>query len=315
MKKIKFIELFAGIGGFRYGLERVRVTNKKQSQRLSLGNKKRLCTKLFNKCSKRLFTCVWANDNDPHACQIYKNNYMEGELHEGDITKIKAKTIPDHDLLTAGFPCQAFSIAGKRGGFEDTRGTLFFEIARILKVKQPRMLLLENVKGLLSHDGGKTFAKILQTLDVLGYDAEWQVLNSKNFGVPHSRERVFIIGHLRKEGRQKIFFNQRANSQNKKKIIEVNHGFHRYRTYNSKGISPSLTSYQKAGYAGTKIELMKDVKIRYLTPIECERLQGFPDEWTEGVSDSKRYECLGNAVTTNVITYIGKLIKKEEVNV
>src|SRR3990167_5374578 len=163
---MKFIEMFAGIGGFRHGLE------------------------------KHRFKCVWANEIDKYACKIYRKNFGDKELFEGDIRAVDAISIPDHDLLCAGFPCQSFSIAGKRGGFEDTRGTLFFEIARIASVKRPELLLLENVKGLLSHDSGRTFGTILTTLSDLGYFLEWQVLNSKDFRVPQNRERVFIVGHL-----------------------------------------------------------------------------------------------------------------------
>jgi len=176
MKKIRFIELFAGIGGFRYGLE---------------------------KASKG-FKCIWANEINKHACQIYRKNFGKRELQEGDIKKIKAKDIPDHDLLTAGFPCQTFSTQGKRLGFKDTRGTLFFDVARIIKAKRPKYILLENVKGLLSHDKGKTFKVIVSTLTELGYDIQWQMLNSKYFGVPQSRERVYIIGYFRGKGEQKI---------------------------------------------------------------------------------------------------------------
>ena len=233
---MRFIELFAGIGGFRYGLESV--VQHRQRTRMSecvLPNRDSTNSKGESWEDNKNFTCVWANEIDKYACQIYRRNYGstsslteqgEGEgvrdekrqgskrdnkcadglnscpeLYEGDITKVKAEDIPDHDLLVGGFPCQAFSIAGKRGGFEDTRGTLFFEIARIAQEKRPRYLLLENVKGLLSHDKGRTFGAILTTLDEIGYDCQWQVLNSKNFGVPQNRERVFIVGQ-RKNNRQ-----------------------------------------------------------------------------------------------------------------
>ena len=167
--------MFAGIGGFRHGLE------------------------------KAGFKCVWANEIDKYACKIYRKNFGDKELFEGDIRTVDAISIPDHDLLCAGFPCQSFSIAGKRGGFEDIRGILFFEIARIVSVKRPKLLLLENVKGLLSHDSGRTFGTILTTLSDLGYFLEWQVLNSKDFGVPQNRERVFIVGHLGGIPERKVF--------------------------------------------------------------------------------------------------------------
>ncbi len=279
---MRFIELFAGIGGFRYGLERARLEDislqaDRRSEETSQGeyeegeglhsiqyetarNKKRQFGKLTDGgINKRQFNCVWANDNDKYACQIYRKNFGDKEirecepkqkgsirrsgghigdipsitsrgekpkqesgyrirsqckdsnwhepskLYEGDIRAIGPSTIPEHDLLCAGFPCQSFSIAGKRGGFEDTRGTLFFEICRILRAKRTPYVLLENVKGLLSHDNGDTFQTILGTLDELGYDCQWEVLNSKNFGVPQNRERVFIIGHLRGQPRPKVF--------------------------------------------------------------------------------------------------------------
>ena len=208
---MKYIELFAGIGGFGLALNR-------------LGHE-----------------CVYANEWDKYAAQIYNrrfsdNRYFGEEKTEGelstertsvesessessvnsrkptpvlcdtrDIRTVPTSEIPNHDLLVAGFPCQAFSIAGKRRGFNDTRGTLFFEIARILKDKQPKFFILENVKGLLSHDNGNTFKTIISTLTELGYDLQWQVLNSKNFGVPQNRERVFIVGHIRGQPRPQVF--------------------------------------------------------------------------------------------------------------
>ena len=145
--------------------------------------------------------------SDVHTESIGKPTYNNGQppRNYGDITKINAEELPDFDCLVGGFPCQAFSIAGKRKGFEDTRGTLFFDLARILRAKQPRLFVFENVKGLLSHDSGRTFKTIIQTIDELGYDCQWQVLNSKNFGVPQNRERVYIVGHLRGTPRPEVF--------------------------------------------------------------------------------------------------------------
>ena len=157
--------------------------------------------------------CVAFCEIDKYARQSYKAIYdTEGEEELHDITKWTDEHVRQFvrdrghiDCITGGFPCQSFSIAGKRGGFVDTRGTLFFEIMRIADIVRPQYLFLENVKGLLNHDGGATFETILNTLDEFGYDAEWQVLNSKNFGVPQSRERVFIIGHLRGAGGRPVF--------------------------------------------------------------------------------------------------------------
>src|SRR5690625_3384807 len=157
-----YVSLFSGIGGFEQALNK-------------LGG-----------------TCVFASEFDKFATQSYTALYGDDHLH-GDITKIDEKDVPEHDLLVGGFPCQAFSVAGKRGGFEDARGTLFFEIARIAAEKQPKVLLLENVKGLVRHDKGRTLDTIVKTLNDIGYRVDFEVLNSKFFGVPQNRERIFIV--------------------------------------------------------------------------------------------------------------------------
>ena len=176
---MKFLDLFAGIGGFRLGME-------------SAGHE-----------------CIGFCEIDKFARKSYKAIHnMEGEIELHDITRVSnesVRRIGSVDVICGGFPCQAFSIAGNRRGFEDTRGTLFFEIARFASILRPKYLFLENVKGLLNHDGGATFETILRTLDELGYNVEWQVLNSKDFGVPQNRERVFIIGHLRGRSIRTIF--------------------------------------------------------------------------------------------------------------
>ena len=179
---LKFLDLFAGIGGFRLGMEMA-------------GHE-----------------CIGYVEFDKFARKSYEAMYdTKGEWTAHDITTVtnddirKLRDRGRVDVITGGFPCQAFSIAGKRKGFEDTRGTLFFEIARFANILQPRYLFLENVKGLLNHDNGNTFETILRTLDEIGYDAEWDLLNSKDFGVPQNRERVFIIGHLRGASTRKVF--------------------------------------------------------------------------------------------------------------
>ncbi|WP_077603632.1 DNA cytosine methyltransferase [Oceanobacillus sojae] len=161
MSSFTFIDLFAGIGGFRRGLE-------------ANGG-----------------TCVFSSEIDRFASQAYEAMY--GDTPFGDITQIEAKDVPDHDVIASGFPCQSFSVAGKRGGFDDARGTLFFEVARIASQKQPNVLLLENVKGLVSHDKGKTLDTIVKTLNDIGYRVDFEILNSKYFGVPQNRERIFIV--------------------------------------------------------------------------------------------------------------------------
>jgi DNA (cytosine-5)-methyltransferase 1 len=238
-------------------------------------------------------TCVGYSEIDKYAIQIYERHF--NHKNYGDIRKIKARSLPDFDLLIGGFPCQSFSVAGKRRGFKDTRGTLFFEIARILSAKKPKLLLLENVKGLLSHDQGRTFATILSTLDGLGYDIQWEVLNSKNFGVPQNRERVFIVGHLRKESRPEIFSIEKDD-----------------RRCGEQHVPKQKATRGVRNMSDLKSRWRHTMRIRKLTPIECERLQGFPDGWTEGVSDTQRYKTLGNAVTVNVVAEIAKRIISDE---
>ena len=231
---MKFIDLFSGIGGFRSGLE------------------------------MNGHECVAFCEIDKYARQSYKaiyNTDKENEYH--DITTITneewAKYRESVGIITGGFPCQAFSIAGKRGGFSDTRGTLFFEIARATKQIKPRFLLLENVKGLLSHDKGKTFATILSTLDELGYDVEWQVLNSKDYGVPQNRERVFIIGHLRGECGREILSFRGENKTTESEIRVIGNtslnGHHSHNVHDINGISPTI---QARDYKGPKQIFVKE---------------------------------------------------------
>jgi DNA (cytosine-5)-methyltransferase 1 len=175
---IRYFDLFAGIGGFRAGLERA-------------GG----------------FECVGHCEIDKFAHKSYQaiHNIKENEIYHENIKTINPQELPDLDLLTAGFPCQAFSMAGRRQGFKDPRGTLFFEIARIARAKQPSYLLLENVPGLLSHDRGRTFAAILDTLCKLGYGVEWQIHNSKDYGTAQNRRRVYIVGYLDQRCRGQVF--------------------------------------------------------------------------------------------------------------
>ena len=336
---MQFLDLFAGIGGFRLGME-------------AAGHK-----------------CIGYCEIDKFARASYKAIHNTG----GEIELHDIKTVSDEfiqsighvDVICGGFPCQSFSIAGNRRGFEDTRGTLFFEIARFASILKPRILFLENVKGLLSHDKGRTFETILQTLDELGYNVEWQVLNSKDFGVPQNRERVFIIGHLRGEGGRKIFpidgqiKNINCVRQIGNLIQTSSYGGnpHRGRVYSLKGISPSLNCMggggrepkirikeaTKQGYAeatiGDSVNIShpnsktrrgrvgkqiantlltgeeqcvvnRDFRIRKLTPKECWRLQGFPDWAFERAakvnSNSQLYKQAGNSVTVNVIEAIAR---------
>jgi len=369
-KEIRFIDLFAGIGGFRLGLEK---SNNRGKPSVSKGrnensgspqNLQHQGSQPRDEKPDFSFKCVWSNDFNKYANQIYTKRFGEENHHPGDITRIGAEEIPSHDLLCGGFPCQAFSVAGKRRGFKETRGTLFFEICRIAETHRPSLLLLENVKGLLSHDGGRTFATITDSLEELGYWWEYQVLNSKYFGVPQNRERVFIIGHSRNGSTKPIFpitetdqlinescgeaqeegtrirvantLSARYYKDGSENLIgepfikNIPHGYN----YGFEKELPSLKANSGAQYNELLVQPiancvdthgwlrkmgrhepftgkhgLTDYNIRRLTPVECERLQGFPDGWTEGISDTQRYKCLGNAVTVNVIEYLGNQIR------
>ena len=219
---IQFFDLFSGIGGFREGLRRA-------------GN----------------FVCVGHCEVDTYADKNYRLLFdTEGEWYCNDARTIEPERMPDFDLLCAGFPCQAFSIAGKREGFADARGTLFFEIARILEAKRPSYFILENVPGLLSHDKGRTFCTILSTLSELGYHVEWKVLNSKDFGVPQARKRVYIVGYLDFRCAGKILPEPETNGA---ALIQIRAGSQGKRVYSPKGLSCTLTS--QAGGMGGKTGL------------------------------------------------------------
>ncbi len=342
---MKYLSLFSGIGGFELGIIQA-YANLSKAKRPQRGrNEKNSSDSKLSRLASEQPTCIGFSEIDKYATKIYKKHFPEHKNY-GDITKINEKELPDFDILVGGFPCQSFSIAGKRGGFSDTRGTLFFDIARILRKKQSRLCLLENVKGLLSHDNGRTFRTIISTLDELGYDCQWQVLNSKNFGVPQNRERVFIVGHLRGTRRPKVFPFGEINSVNGKVREDKNKKGARasclntrygqrwtdetyigtYRTHKDgngfrelkEGISPTIPARAREDGSGQPV-LKVGMKIRRLTPIECERLQGFPKNWTKygaekplyltsEISDCQRYKCLGNAVTVNVIEEIIKKI-------
>ena len=370
---MKYFSMFSGIGGFELGIQNAYrnknagskgnppedektgqglVPTQGQDTHSTQGSTGQYIDDTQRGCEP---SCVGYSEIDRYADSIYRRHF-KGHKNYEDARNINPGELADFDLLVGGFPCQAFSIAGKRGGFDDTRGTLFFEIARIIKEKLPRLLLLENVKGLLSHDKGQTFGTILNTLDELGYDILWQVLNSKNFGVPQNRERVFIIGCLRGTGRTKVFplrenptktqiellgttkgenctrIGERDVVMSKDglcgalkatdykqppQLLELTKKVHQgKRVYDPAGISTTITS--QGGGLGAKTglytippsNLYENCRVRRLTPVECERLQGFPDNWTQygvdgkQISDTQRYKCLGNAVTVNVIQAI-----------
>jgi len=324
---MKYLSLFSGIGGFELGIqqayEKLRIKNEEQGVQ-GVGNKKRQRSQRTNFRTDGL-TCIGYSEIDKYAIQIYQKHFPNHKNY-GDITEIKAEELPDFDLLVGGFPCQAFSIAGKRKGFKDTRGTLFFEIARIIRQKQPRLLLLENVKGLLSHNKGDTFLTIIQSLDELGYDLQWQVLNSKNHGVPQNRERVFIIGHLRGTSRPEVFplyesgeehtaktdkqgcastlTGRSAGGQNRRGnyIVQLNEPVHsNNRIYSPEGVSPTLNTMQ-GGARQPFIASSGDgaIENKKVDTKGVRETSGIPRHLDE-ISDTQRYKTLGNAVTVNVI--------------
>lgn len=322
--------MFTGIGGFELGIQYANRSSIRGSKENTPGNegegllsptgqdtssKDGRASERPHDFSDERPLCVGYSEIDKYAIQTFEHRFGKEVKNYGDATKLNTSELPDFDLLVGGFPCQAFSIAGKRAGFEDTRGTLIFDVVRVLRDKRPRHFILENVKGLLSHEGGKTFAAILEILTDTGYDVSWSIHNSKNYGVPQNRERVYLIGNLRGERRPQVFpvraSNQEAivsntirtggqGSLSKKHawdLIQINKPVHSNdRVYSDEGISPTLNT---SGDVGT----YDGVSIRRLTPVECERLQGFPDGWTLG-SDSQRYKQCGNAITVNVVEHV-----------
>jgi len=333
---MKYLSLFSGIGGFELGIQQAyenswMVDKRRSPDSISSGQEEEYGSGVgdpssrisLHELNKSEATCIGYSEIDKYAIKIYERHFPDHRNY-GDIKAISTDNIDQFDLLVGGFPCQSFSIAGKRGGFDDTRGTLFFEIARILHDKQPTRLLLENVKGLLSHDNGFTFKTIISTLDELGYDLQWQVLNSKNHGVPQNRERVFIVGHLRGTPRPEVFPFGVSNAVNSKQNAQGNDIAHTLQCGDKHRGSyiqnPKLMNYKKdyensVAITATSYKEPPTVNaIRRLTPTECERLQGLPDGWTEGVSDTQRYKCLGNAVTVNVVREIMREIIPKDTN-
>ncbi|MFW0110533.1 DNA (cytosine-5-)-methyltransferase [Rothia sp. P6271] len=299
------IDLFAGIGGTRLGFQ---LTGRTKS--------------------------IFSSEIDKFAAKTYKANY--GEAPFGDITKIAGDSIPSHDILVGGFPCQAFSQAGKKLGFEDTRGTLFFEVARIIKEKRPKAFLLENVKNLKGHDKGRTFQTIENTLCNLGYGVYSTLFKAKDFGLPQNRERIYIVGFDKEQIGNfndfrfptPLFIETRLG-----KILEDNvsdkytisdklwQGHQRRKAKhkeNGNGFGCSLfdenspyTNTISARYYkdGSEILIKQDGKNpRKLTPREASRLQGFPEEFIIPVSDTQAYKQFGNSVAVPVINAIAKQI-------
>lgn len=293
--KIRFIDLFCGIGGFRYAANQAFDTLDIKGQ------------------------CVFSSDIDVPAQKSYAANF--GETPTGDITKVDAKDIPDFDLLFGGFPCQAFSIIGKREGFADkTRGTLFFEIARIIKEKKPHAFVLENVKQLASHDGGRTLHTIITTLrDELGYHVDYKILNALDYGLPQKRERIIIIGSVTPfimNWPEKV-----TNGKSLEDILENNVDSKHFaspqivakrKSMHTSNYYPSIWHENKAGNissypyscalrAGASYNYLLVNGERRLTPREMLRLQGFPDSFKMVVSDCQIRKQAGNAVPVDMI--------------
>ncbi|MFH1694707.1 MAG: DNA (cytosine-5-)-methyltransferase [Patescibacteria group bacterium] len=305
------LDLFAGIGGNRLGFK-------------SAG-----------------FQTVYANDFDDYCKVTYDLNSPDLKLTVADIKEVEASTLPDFDVLLAGFPCQAFSVAGYREGFEDRkgRGNLFFEIARILEHKKPSVVFLENVKNLRGHDKGKTFRIIEETLQNLGYHIQYAILNTMDYSwVPQNRERIYIVGFRDKKQCSKFKFPEKEPSLKSVQELlseDVDGKYYyegkplysrikddikpggvyqwrrKYVRENKKGVCPTLTA--NMGMGGHNVPIIKDKKgIRKLTPLECARLQGFPKNYKlpEDIVDSRLYKQLGNSVSVPVIEAIAKEIKR-----
>lgn len=301
-----FIDLFAGIGGFHLAMS-------------SFGA-----------------NCVFASEWDKYAAETYQQNFNIKPF--GDITKIEESDIPKHDILCGGFPCQAFSISGKQKGFDDIRGTLFFDIARIINHHNPKVVFLENVKNLTKHNEGKTLATINETLKRLGYNVYTKVLNASNFGLPQNRERLYIVA-FRKDINavhfnfpiatnqpvclEEILETNPINAKVVKRIdIEitknynelhwlnkpiqigkVNKGGQGERIYHPSGHAITLSAY--GGGVGSKTGLyLVNEKIRKLSPRECARVQGFPENFILNSSDIQSYKQFGNSVSVNVLQHI-----------
>jgi len=320
MKNFTFIDLFAGIGGFRIALE------------------------------EHGGDCVYSSEWDKFTQITYNHNF--GEMPHGDITQVNPSSIPNHDVLCGGFPCQAFSISGKQGGFDDTRGTLFFDVANIVKHKKPKILFLENVRNFIRHDGGRTLATIKSVLDGLGYNVFTEVINSSNYGVPQHRQRVYILCfrknlnvntfnfpkptndyiYLKDILEEKINLNEyevkrkdiKINGNDKLlsddligakrlrpiRVGTINKGGQGERIYSPEGHAITLSAYG-GGIAGKTGAYLINNKVRQLTKRECLRVQGFPESFSfpEEISRAQVYKMCGNSVSIPVVSKIFQQVK------
>lgn len=325
-KNFTFIDLFAGIGGFRIGFE------------------------------KAGFECLMSSEINDYCKATYQNNF--GEMPLCDVTKIPLNEIPNHDVLTAGFPCQPFSICGKKRGFEDTRGTLFFHICEIINAKQPKVVLLENVKHLIHHDSGNTLTVILNSLEELGYHVNFKLLNAKNFGVPQNRERIIIFATRKKpfnfskckftetkplkdflddDNRNFEFLNKNEYTLIENPVTQKESGliFVGYRNkairkagvrentehlsrvhkqpnriYSVKGTHPTLPSQESSGRFF--IYLPDKDAVRKLTIKECYRIMGFPENFKISENKSEAYKQIGNSVCIPMVTELATQILNQQ---
>ncbi len=321
LEGMTFIDLFAGLGGFRLSLE-------------SLGAK-----------------CVYSNEWNEPVQKVYAENF--GDIPEGDITQVNENTIPDHDILCAGFPCQAFSISGKQRGFEDSRGTLFFDVARIVRAKRPKIVFMENVKNFATHDDGRTLAVVKATMEELGYQFNQKVLNAVDYGIPQKRERIYmvcfrndlkisdfsypkpfkleryvedflledekLVENLYVE-RPDTYYNDVADDHYSNKSIRlgvVNKGGQGERIYSTKGIAITLSAYGGGVFAKTG-GYMVNGRPRRLHPRECARIMGYPDSYKISKSANQAYQQFGNSVVIDVLQLIsveiGKTLKRTNKN-
>ncbi len=329
--KMRFVDLFGGIGGFRLALEQVGLE------------------------------CVFACEINRYARQIYSQRFKVNHPYPEDIREMEQ--MPECDLVCAGVPCQDVSVAGKRKGLYGEKTGLFFEFIRLLERTKPRWVLFENVPGLLSSKKGRDFAVVLNEMGKCGYGLCWRILDSQYFGVPQRRRRVFVVGHLGGICPPEILFESEGGRGDSAKVQKAGEDIAHCLDGRSGGVSakenqqtlvtvlpwgegglepgrasmlvPSLTAHhprdtgaemlvldaynqrvsdKSPTFCGSKGDVdttpcvFKDSSVRRLTPLECEWLQGFPDGWTEGLSDTQRYKCLGNAVTVPVIEWLGKRI-------
>ena len=307
-----FIDLFAGLGGFRLALE-------------SLGAR-----------------CVYSSEWDKQAQNVYEENF--GERPNGDITQVDEKSIPDHDICCAGFPCQAFSISGKMRGFEDSRGTLFFDVARIVKEKKPKVVFMENVRNFARHDGGRTLKVVQSTMEGLGYFFYWKVLSARDYGVPQKRERVYMVcfrkdlfggadfefpkpfpltRHVEDfllpesdetatlyDERYPMLLNPKKEDKPSSRPIKlgiVNKGGQGERVYSAKGIAVTLSAYGGGVFAKTGGYLVNG-RPRRLHPRECARLMGYPDSYKISKRPNQAYKQFGNSVVVDVLQLIAMQI-------